>query len=103
MPLGGMQYCMMPAKLTPHPSRGGRPAARSRLFAAAVMVLAALGVAAAWWLMSPFPPPVPHTKDHIALASEAPSSAERLRAPAPSIVVLPFVNLSGDAQQDYLA
>jgi TolB-like protein/tetratricopeptide (TPR) repeat protein len=28
---------------------------------------------------------------------------ERLRAPAPSIVVLPLVNLSGDAQQDYLA
>src|SRR5262249_6083781 len=81
----------------------GRRAARTPLFAAAVMALAALGVAAAWWLMSPFPPPAPHTKDHIALASEAPSSAERLRAPAPSIVVLPFVNLSGDAQQGYLA
>jgi len=81
----------------------GRRAARHPLFAAAAMALVALGVAAAWWLMSPFPPPVPHTKDHIALASEAPSSAERLRAPVPSIVVLPFVNLSGDAQQDYLA
>jgi len=81
----------------------GRRAARNALFAAAAMALAALGVAAAWWLLSPFSPPVPHTKDHIALASEAPSSVERLRAPAPSIVILPLVNLSGDAQQDYLA
>jgi adenylate cyclase len=68
------------------------------------MALAALSVVAAWWLMSSaFPPPVLHTKDRIALASEAPSPAERLKAPAPSIVVLPFVNLSGDAQRDYLA
>src|SRR5262245_57219497 len=81
----------------------GRRAARKPLLAAGVMGLAALGVGAAWWLMSPFPPPTPHTKDHVALASEAPSSAERLRAPAPSIVILPFAKLSGDAQTDYLA
>src|SRR5262249_55602825 len=36
------------------------------------------------------------------LASEAASSADRLKESA-SIVVLPFVNLSGDAKRDYLA
>jgi TolB-like protein/DNA-binding winged helix-turn-helix (wHTH) protein/Flp pilus assembly protein TadD len=84
-------------------SNGGR-GARNLQFAAAVIVLASLSVSAAWWLLSSSSPsPAPHTEQGMALASEAASSAERLKESAPSIVVLPFVNLSGDAQRDYLA
>jgi len=82
----------------------GRQGARNLRFATAVIVLASLSVSAAWWLLSSSSPsPAPHTEQGMALASEAASSAERLKESAPSIVVLPFVNLSGDAQRDYLA
>ena len=82
----------------------GLQGARNLRFAAAVIVLASLSVSAAWWLLSSSSPsPAPHTEQGMALASEAASSAERLKESAPSIVVLPFVNLSGDAQRDYLA
>src|SRR5499433_2974583 len=82
----------------------GRRGARNLRFAAAVIVLASLSVSAAWWLLSSSSPsPAPHTEQGMALASEAASSAERLKESAPSIVVLPFINLSGDAQRDYLA
>ena len=37
------------------------------------------------------------------LAGETDASANRTRAPLPSIVALPFINLSSDAKQDYLA
>jgi adenylate cyclase len=77
-------------------------AVRSPLFAAAVIGLASLPVSAAWWLMSSSSPePEAHT--NMALASEALSSGARLRTQAPSIVVLPFINLSGDARRDYVA
>jgi adenylate cyclase len=77
-------------------------AARTPLFAAAVIGLAALLVSAALWLISSSSPePEPHT--NMALASEALSSGARLRTQAPSIVVLPFINLSGDARRDYVA
>ncbi|HKF30573.1 MAG TPA: winged helix-turn-helix domain-containing protein [Candidatus Binataceae bacterium] len=79
----------------------GRWAARKLLVAIAVVALASLPISAAWWLLSA--PSTPQGKDRIALASEAPSSADRLKAPVPSIAVLPFVNLSGDAKRDYLA
>src|SRR5205823_4271278 len=36
-------------------------------------------------------------------AREIAASAERFKAAAPSIMALPFVNLSGDAKQDYVA
>jgi TolB-like protein/DNA-binding winged helix-turn-helix (wHTH) protein/tetratricopeptide (TPR) repeat protein len=82
----------------------GRRGARNLRFAAAVIVLASLSVSAAWWLLSSSSQsPAPHTEQGMALASEAASSAERLKESGPSIVVLPFVNLSGDAQRDYLA
>src|SRR5437879_5111004 len=45
----------------------------------------------------------PYTKDPIVLAGEAESSADRFKAPVPSIAVRPFINLSGDAKQDYVA
>src|SRR5262249_2333067 len=75
--------------------------ARRSLVAIAVVALASLPISAAWWLLSA--PSTPQGKDRIALASEVPSSADRLKAPVPSVAVLPFVNLSGDAKRDYLA
>src|SRR5262249_13645526 len=38
-----------------------------------------------------------------AVASEVVSAEDRLNASTPSIVVLPFANLSGDPKRDYLA
>ncbi len=82
----------------------GQPAARNLRFAVAAIVLASLSVSAAWWLLSsPLPSPALHTEEGVALASEASSSADRVKAPVSSIVVLPFVDLSGDAKRDYLA
>jgi TolB-like protein/DNA-binding winged helix-turn-helix (wHTH) protein/tetratricopeptide (TPR) repeat protein len=77
-------------------------AARSPLFAAAVIGLASLPVSAAWWLMSS-PSPESESQSIMALASEALSSGARVRTQVPSIVVLPFINLSGDAKRDYVA
>jgi adenylate cyclase len=79
----------------------GRRAGRNLLFAAAVIGLAALLVPAVWWASAPSSSVAPHAKDRFALTSEAGPSADRLRVP--SIVVLPFINLSGDAEQDYVA
>jgi class 3 adenylate cyclase/TolB-like protein/cytochrome c-type biogenesis protein CcmH/NrfG len=81
-----------------------RRVARNLLFAVAVNGLGSLLVTAAWWLApSPFPSATPHARHRIAPASEAGSSADELKAPVLSIVALPFVNLSGDARQDYVA
>jgi TolB-like protein/DNA-binding winged helix-turn-helix (wHTH) protein/tetratricopeptide (TPR) repeat protein len=92
------------APLENRTASNGRRGARNLRFAAAVIVLASLSVSAAWWLLSSSSQsPAPHTEQGMALASEAASSAERLKESGPSIVVLPFVNLSGDAQRDYLA
>src|SRR5262245_38710673 len=76
--------------------------ARSPLFAAAVIALASLPVSAAWWLLSS-PSSEPEPQSIMALAGEALSSGARLKPQAPSIVVLPFINLSGDAKRDYVA
>jgi TolB-like protein len=79
-------------------------AARNPLVAVAAIGLVSLLVSAAWWLLSlPSPSHTPHAKGRIALASQTPSATDRLKATAPSIVVLPFANLSGDAKRDYLA
>jgi TolB-like protein/Flp pilus assembly protein TadD len=60
-------------------------------------------VTAVWWLLlSAFPSSPSRPTDRMTLATEATSAAERLEAAAPSLVVLPFDNLSGDAQRDYL-
>jgi TolB-like protein/DNA-binding winged helix-turn-helix (wHTH) protein/cytochrome c-type biogenesis protein CcmH/NrfG len=78
--------------------------ARNPLVAVAAIGLVSLLVSAAWWLLSlPSPWHTPHAKGRIALASQTPSATDRLKATAPSIVVLPFANLSGDAKRDYLA
>jgi adenylate cyclase len=82
----------------------GRRAARNVPFAVAAIGLASLLVCAAWGLLpSPFASPAPHSKDHIALTSQALASVNRPETPIPLIVVLPFDNLSGDATRDYLA
>ena len=64
----------------------------------AVALLAAL-IAAGWFSWRRFaPPPAPPTAPVAAAADEKLAHAPRL-----SIVVLPFTNLSGDAEQDYFA
>jgi TolB-like protein/tetratricopeptide (TPR) repeat protein len=67
-----------------------------------VIGLASLPVSAAWWLMSS-PSTEAESQSIMALASEALSSGARIRTQAPSIVVLPFINLSGDPKRDYVA
>src|SRR5262249_36166233 len=93
----------------PHPAPQAQKTApkawrvvRSPLFAAAVIGLASLPVSAAWWLMSSSSPEA-ESQSIIALASEALSSGARIKTQVPSIVVLPFINLSGDAKRDYVA
>jgi TolB-like protein/DNA-binding winged helix-turn-helix (wHTH) protein/cytochrome c-type biogenesis protein CcmH/NrfG len=74
-------------------------------FAVAVIGVPSFLVAAAWWLLlSPSPSPAAFTKkDPIVVASGPESSADRPKTALPSIVVLPFINLSGDAKRDYVA
>jgi class 3 adenylate cyclase len=80
-----------------------RRQARSLLFAVAVSGLAASLATAAWWLgPSPSASNLRDTKDRIALAGKTARSADRLEAPVPLILVLPFINLSGDAKQDHV-
>jgi DNA-binding winged helix-turn-helix (wHTH) protein len=88
----------LPAVLAP----AGRRSARTPLIAAALLGLVALP-AAAWWLLSSAPLPAPIVKDAVALAREPEAAPDRLAAAVASIVVLPFINLSGDAAQDYVA
>jgi adenylate cyclase len=78
-----------------------RRQARNLLLAVAVIGLAALLVPAVWWASAPAPPAAPPAKDRFALTGEAAPAADRLRVA--SIVVLPFINLSGEGEQDYVA
>jgi adenylate cyclase len=81
-------------------SSGRRPA-RNLMVAAAVAGLVSLP-AAAWWLRSS-PVPTAIVKGSIAASREPEAAPDRLAAAAPSIVVLPFINLSGDTAQDFVA
>jgi adenylate cyclase len=74
---------------------------RNLLVAAGAVALVLLTAPAAWWLL--LSPSTPSVKDRGAVASEVVSSEDRLNAWTPSIVVLPFANLSGDPKRDYLA
>ena len=75
----------------------------------AAVALVALGAAAApggwrWLAASPSMPAVSTT--NVAAATNetsTPSAADKIVAPILSIVVLPFLNLSADARQDYLS
>ena len=80
----------------------GRRSARNLLVAVAVAGLVSLPAAGAWWLQSSSSF-TPNQKGPIALAKESDTLPDRLAAAAPSIIVLPFINLSGDAAQDFVA
>ena len=81
-----------------------RSAGRALMYAILINGLASLAVTAIWWVVSTqFPTGTSDTKDdRAALANETASPAGRLQASAPAIVVLPLVNLSGDAKRDYV-
>jgi TolB-like protein/tetratricopeptide (TPR) repeat protein len=78
--------------------------ARHSLFAVAVTGLGSLLVTGAWWLASsPSPLATPHSNGAFVPASATEPWTGRPKAPVPSIVALPFINLSGDTKNDYLA
>jgi TolB-like protein len=81
----------------------GRRSARKMLVAVAMVCLVSVPAAAWWLLSSSSPSPTPYVKESIALKKEPETPSDRLSAAAPSIIVLPFINLSGDATQDYMA
>jgi adenylate cyclase len=90
-----------PAPLEKAIATSRRRPARNLLVVAAVAGLVSLP-AAAWWLRSSALPTAA-VKGSVALSKEAEAPPDRLAAAAPSIVVLPFINLSGDAAQDFVA
>src|SRR5262249_37715533 len=79
----------------------GRSVARHLMFAGAWVGLISLLVIVGWRLLSP-PALSPAAKEPIALPREAESSV-KLAALVPSIIVRPFINLSGDGKQDHVA
>jgi adenylate cyclase len=77
-----------------------RRTARNLLFAVPLIGLASL----LWWqLSSPSSSPTLHVKEPIGPTAEAELPAGRLTPLVPSMFVRPFINLSGDAKQDYVA
>jgi len=78
-----------------------RRVTRNALVAVGAVALVLLTAPAAWWLL--WSSSTPYVKDRGAVASEVVSAEDRLNASTPSIVVLPFANLSGDPRRDYLA
>jgi TolB-like protein/DNA-binding winged helix-turn-helix (wHTH) protein/cytochrome c-type biogenesis protein CcmH/NrfG len=100
-------FAMLPAHPGAAPAAQAKAAAsngpritRKLLVTVAAVALVLLTAPAAWWLL--LSPSTPHVKDRVAVASEVASSEDRLNASAPSIIVLPFANLSGDPKRDYL-
>lgn len=93
----------------------GRPRPRRRSAAAALLVGVALAVGAVgwWWMQPPAPtapaPAVPAATEPASAPTAAtpPEPAQPVVAPSESaqasIAVLPFVNMSGDADQEYFS
>jgi DNA-binding winged helix-turn-helix (wHTH) protein len=80
----------------------GRRMWQNPVFGGASIGLVSLLIAGAWWFQaSPSLTRATLTPDPAALAAALP--VERVTAPPPSIVVVPFINLSADAKQDYVA
>ena len=95
-PVRAFKVSGAPGRGSAVPSFGGRKTAvRSSAFVAALLLLIAGG--AVWW-MWPFSNSEPPTAQLPGALGSQPISAPRL-----SIVVLPFANLSNDAQQEYFA
>jgi TolB-like protein/Flp pilus assembly protein TadD len=89
------------APIQPSPS----PAATRRApIAIAASLIAAIGVAAGIWAAWPRDD-TPMAAAQMPVAAQSPPAASTATVPAPrlSIVVLPFTNLSNDAEQEYLA
>ena len=91
-----------PAAQTKAAASNGRQITRNLLVTVGAVALVSLTALAAWWWLL-LSPSTPYVKDPAAVASEVASSEDRLNAWTPSIVVLPFANLSGDPKRDYLA
>jgi TolB-like protein/DNA-binding winged helix-turn-helix (wHTH) protein len=93
----------VPRAATVDAATTGASAPRTRLAVAAIGLIVSLLIAV-WWLLTWGSPSLTaSTSNRTALASDAQSSPDRLKTSLPSIVVLPFANLSGDASQDYFA
>ena len=74
------------------------------LFAVAVIGLGSLLVTGAWWLEAVLPiVGIANRRGRSCWRARPKRPQNALRAPLPSIVGLPFINLSGDTKQDYVA
>ena len=91
----------LPAAQTKAAASNRRRITRNLVVAVGAVALVLLTAPAAWWLL--LSSSTPYVKDRGAVASEVVSAEDRLNASTPSIVVLPFANLSGDPKRDYLA
>jgi adenylate cyclase len=80
----------------PAAPKGARWATRPLSWLAAIGALAVIAIGATWWLRPSNPP-----RDTSAATSSAPGAA--VSAGKPSIAVLPFDNMSGEADKAYFA
>jgi TolB-like protein len=88
----------MPTQVAPPSQR----AAQGGLLIAAVIGLLSLAVAGRW-LLAPPTLQVAADTGNLAPTGSDTAPAESSAVPVSSIVVLPFINLSGDSKQDYVA
>jgi len=86
-----------PGRGSPSAAGRRRAAIRAALLAPAVLALVT-AAGAAWWLW-----PSQHSEPRPLQAESASAPAQPYAAPRLSMVVLPFANLSNDAQQEYFA
>src|SRR5262249_47892921 len=94
---------LVPASEPVPPASGTVTPPRTRLAVATIGLVLSLLIAA-WWLLTWGSPSLTaSTSNQIVLARDTESSPDRRKASLPSIVLLPFANLSGDASQDYFA
>src|SRR5689334_14639416 len=85
-----------------HAATTGPWSPRLKLSLAGGMLLIAVGGAAWWWLRGPIKR-IETSSLAVTAQVAMPLNASPLKAPRLSIVVLPFINLSGDTKDNYLA